>query len=164
MQFGRKETHDIDDAPFDERDLGFVLFERIRIDDRCINTPEVEQRIDILGCTACHDGNDVKLVLLIDDAGNLCRQPQRSAFDESAGEPDSPCIDALLRNRLGRSRHCRRSRRLALRGRLSAGTELKPEQRQCYRRRELYERHLRLHFLAAGLGWRAVGLIAISAL
>jgi hypothetical protein len=37
VQFGWKQVENIDDAPFDERDLGLVLVKGIRIDDRGVD-------------------------------------------------------------------------------------------------------------------------------
>jgi hypothetical protein len=43
----------------------------------------------------------VKLVLLIHNAGDLCRETKRGTFDEPAGETDSPRIDAFFRGYVG---------------------------------------------------------------
>src|SRR5258708_28476999 len=128
VQFGRKEAQNVDKAPFDKRYLSLVLVKGMGIDDGRVNTPEIQQRVDIFGCTLRHDRDDVKLVLFIHDASDLCRESKRSAFDEPTGETDGPCIDAFFGGYVGLLRRGRGRRRLAPREGLSIGGQLEAEQ------------------------------------
>src|SRR5262249_805426 len=52
MQFGWKQVEHIGNLPLDVRYLALVLFECVGIDDCRIDTAQIEQRVDVLGCTA----------------------------------------------------------------------------------------------------------------
>ena len=47
MQFRGEEIEQVSDPTPDLRDLNLVLFERVGIDDRGVNAPQIEQRVQI---------------------------------------------------------------------------------------------------------------------
>src|SRR5882672_942828 len=47
MQFRREEIEQVGDATLDLRHLNLVLFERVRIDDRHVDAPQVKERIQV---------------------------------------------------------------------------------------------------------------------
>src|SRR5205823_15083489 len=91
-----------------------------------LENPDELPRSYVFGCTLRHDRDDVKLVLLVHNASDLCRKTKRSAFDEPTGETHGPCVDAFFRGYVGLPRQ-RRRRRLALREGLSIGGQLEAE-------------------------------------
>src|SRR5712664_3880754 len=91
-----------------------------------------------------HDRDDVKLVLLIHNASDLCRETKWSTFDEPTGETDGPCIDAFFRRYVGPPRYRPGRRRLARRGGLSIGGQLVAEHGECHRGK-LHERPKHLY-------------------
>ena len=118
MQLRGEEIEQVRDPTLDVWYLNLVLFERVGIDDRRIDTAQVEQRIQVFRGTPGDDRQDMQIRPVINDARHLRREAEGRPLKQAAGETDRPGVDLLF---FGRMRWGALRRADALRLRIQSG-------------------------------------------
>ena len=106
MKLGRKKVQDIRDLLLDVRHLRLVFIQHVRIDDRHVDSPQIQQGVDVLGRASGHDRQDVKVVAVVHHPRDLGSQTERRSFQLPTSETDRPGVYPLL-GRLDCALSCR---------------------------------------------------------
>src|SRR5919202_2996091 len=96
VQLRVEKVQDVGNALLDIRHRRLELLKGVCVQNGSVYTLQVEKGLDVLGRPAGDDGEDVKVVAIIDDAGDFRRQADRGALEQSAGQPDRPGINLFL--------------------------------------------------------------------
>ena len=92
VQLGRKQAQDRDDLLLNLRNLRLVLLERVAVDDRYIDSLQIQKVVDVLGRTARHDRKNGQVAVVVHDPGNLGREMNGRSFEQACRQADGAGI------------------------------------------------------------------------
>ena len=84
------------------RDLRFVLFKRVAVDNRRIDPPKIKQIVDVFGGTAGYDRENLHVSAVIYDPSDLGCETDRRPLQQTTGQAYRPGIEPIFDLRLVR--------------------------------------------------------------